>query len=401
MTWLRRVAPVAAVLLALGAAGVGLAFALAAPSPQTVAARAHSIESGLRCPVCQGLSVADSPSTVAAGMRRIVLAQLRAGRTPAQVRGYFTARYGSWILLDTPRQGIGWLVWLAPVLGVGLGALAIALALRRRKPLPPLPALPEAALARVEAAYQQHLAGEVFDREELDAALTLLAAVREDPSSETAAEEIARHRVAAALPTQPTEPAGPTGAAEPAEPATRATTAPVRRRRVRRRALLAAGAAFVLAAGLLLGSAIRPRRSGAPPTGDAKLVTDLVALRADARAHPDQESAWLALGLADDASGNLVLAYQDYQHAARIAPADLQPKLLIASVLVRGGSPAQAVALLRPLLASHPNDPNLLLTLGVAEHDAHQPTAAATLRRLLAVDPTNPHAAQVRALLAG
>jgi cytochrome c-type biogenesis protein CcmH len=93
-------------------AGVMLvAFMLIAPlvagaaptqvSEQTV----HDVSAQLRCVVCQNLSVADSPSEMAAQMRGIVRERLEAGETPEQVHEYFVARYGEWILLAPRRSG--------------------------------------------------------------------------------------------------------------------------------------------------------------------------------------------------------------------------------------------------------------------------------------------------------
>jgi len=101
------------------------AAAAAHVSEQTV----HDVASELRCVVCQNLSVADSPSEMAAQMRAIVRERLEAGETPEQVREYFVARYGEWILLAPRRVGFNLIVWGFPVaaMAVGFGVVALLL----------------------------------------------------------------------------------------------------------------------------------------------------------------------------------------------------------------------------------------------------------------------------------
>jgi cytochrome c-type biogenesis protein CcmH len=121
-------------LLGLGAL---LAVALLAPPrPSSPSDVAHSVAQELRCPDCEGLSVADSSSQAAAEIRAQIAQQLAAGRTPDQVRQSFVDRYGEWILL-APAAPV---LWVAPaiLLVIGLGLLAIWLA-RRRRPSPSLP----------------------------------------------------------------------------------------------------------------------------------------------------------------------------------------------------------------------------------------------------------------------
>jgi len=91
-----------------------------------------SVASKMRCPVCQGLSVADSPTDSALAMKGEVRELLAAGYTPAQVLDYFEGSYGEFIRLAPKTKGFNWTVWLAPIVALLLGAALIAARLRRR-----------------------------------------------------------------------------------------------------------------------------------------------------------------------------------------------------------------------------------------------------------------------------
>lgn len=95
---------------------------------RTPAQRVAAIEADLRCPSCEGLSVADSSAPAAVAIRGIVTQQVAAGRSDAQVERFLASRYGDAILLRPPTSGIGAVVWLVPVVAVagalvGLGGL--------------------------------------------------------------------------------------------------------------------------------------------------------------------------------------------------------------------------------------------------------------------------------------
>lgn len=129
----------AAVAGALVAAAAALAVAMASGSQAsgTPEQRAHAIAATLKCPVCHDLSAADSPAPAAQQMRARILSEVRAGRTPDQIRAEFVASYGEWILLDPPRRGLDLLPWVAPaVLGLG-GLVVTAHAVRRWSAQPP------------------------------------------------------------------------------------------------------------------------------------------------------------------------------------------------------------------------------------------------------------------------
>jgi cytochrome c-type biogenesis protein CcmH len=95
----------------------------------------------LRCPVCQGLSVAESPSSMALNMRAQVRELVAAGYDEEQVLRYFERSYGEFVRLEPPLRGVNWIVWLAPVGALLVGAFVVRLALRTKGG----PAAPQAA----------------------------------------------------------------------------------------------------------------------------------------------------------------------------------------------------------------------------------------------------------------
>jgi cytochrome c-type biogenesis protein CcmH len=94
-------------------------------------ARVRDIASQLRCPICQGLSVADSPSELANEMRTLVREQLQQGKTSAEVLDYFTQRYGEWILLAPPKHGFNLVIWVLPFVLLPIGVFAVYVGARR------------------------------------------------------------------------------------------------------------------------------------------------------------------------------------------------------------------------------------------------------------------------------
>ena len=110
------------VLGALLVLAVGVAWS-ARPVAFTAADRVDRIAAELRCPVCQGLSVQDSPSETARAMKELVATRVAQGRTDDQIKDEFQRSYGEWILLSPPLLSPSGLVWLAPLAAVVLGAM--------------------------------------------------------------------------------------------------------------------------------------------------------------------------------------------------------------------------------------------------------------------------------------
>ncbi len=88
---------------------------LTRPPQQTLDQRVHDVASQLKCLVCQGESVADSPATLSQQMRENIRQQLQSGKSEQEVIQYFVSRYGDRILLSPPSQGFTLLAWLVPI----------------------------------------------------------------------------------------------------------------------------------------------------------------------------------------------------------------------------------------------------------------------------------------------
>ena len=95
--------------------------------------KAKALMETLRCLVCQGQSIADSNAELAGDMRSLVRQRIAAGEQPEAVRAWLVRRYGDWVTYKPPLDAKTWLLWAAPILFVGLGALIAAGSLRRRR----------------------------------------------------------------------------------------------------------------------------------------------------------------------------------------------------------------------------------------------------------------------------
>ena len=151
---MRRQLPAVALgaLLALLAV---LALLWLAPTVASEADRTDALAAELRCPDCQGLSVADSQTASAREIRRQIAELIDAGATDAAVRAHFVDRYGEWILL-APASAIAWIL---PFVALALAVAALLTWLVRRRSAP-------AATARVDEATRRRLHDEA---EALDA----------------------------------------------------------------------------------------------------------------------------------------------------------------------------------------------------------------------------------------
>lgn len=126
MRWRRALVALVLATLAV-AAGAALARSAGDPGRQDPV---RAVSAGLRCPACQGESVADSRSPIAAAMRQVVADQLAQGRDGTEIRRWFVQRYGAEVLTDPPARGVRLLLWGVPVLALLAGGYAALRTLR-------------------------------------------------------------------------------------------------------------------------------------------------------------------------------------------------------------------------------------------------------------------------------
>jgi cytochrome c-type biogenesis protein CcmH len=112
-------------------------------------ARARALSEGLRCVMCQNETIDDSNAAIARDLRLLVRERLVAGDSDQQVKDYLVARFGEFVLLVPPAQGINVLLYLAgPLMLLGGAGIAVV-TLRRRMEVAGLSEAEEARLREI------------------------------------------------------------------------------------------------------------------------------------------------------------------------------------------------------------------------------------------------------------
>lgn len=361
-----------------------IAVSAVVPRARTIDDRARALEATIRCPVCQGLSIADSPAPLAQQMRALVREQLEAGRTDAQILDQFVSRYGRWILLTPASQGPDLILWLLPGALVGGGAVLLV-AIGRRRRLAPAPAIasglaPAPAIEIVPAAAIETVPS---------AAITPAAATETVPP-------------AATVPPAVTTPAA---AIETVPPA--AATAPGRTGGSR---LVTASLLLVMAAAVAvpLAIAVVPRGpgreiTGAPAAG-AQAGPSITELEARAAADPRDVTTLDALGDAYLAAERHADAADAYRRALEVDPDDVPALIGLGVITLSAGRPDIAGPLFDRAVRLGPDlpDPYLYRALAIVQSAGGMTEAARRdLLRFIELAPADPRRALADELLAG
>lgn len=99
---------------------------------ESVEQRVQRVASELRCPTCQVLSVADSPSETARLIRTDIRTMIERGATDADIEQQYVERYGEWVLLQPERKGLSAIIWWLPALMIMSGMALLVWRIRSR-----------------------------------------------------------------------------------------------------------------------------------------------------------------------------------------------------------------------------------------------------------------------------
>jgi len=157
-------------------AAIGLAFGFQRSSHPSLDAQVTHIANQVRCPICDGETVAQSQVVQSVDIRIEIRQDLVAGQSSKQILASLVGSYGPGILESPRANGVGLIVWVLPVVVIAGMAAALALAFRRWRPPPEGP--PASALDLTPAAVPTPAAATGPDPDQAPAAV----AAGPDPS---------------------------------------------------------------------------------------------------------------------------------------------------------------------------------------------------------------------------
>jgi cytochrome c-type biogenesis protein CcmH len=105
---------------------------LEAPSTATTQGRIAHLETLVKCPACEDLSVAQSNATSSIAVRNDIARRVREGESDNKILTSLEATYGTSILLSPSTSGLGFLLWLVPFAALVALAVAVVRVARRR-----------------------------------------------------------------------------------------------------------------------------------------------------------------------------------------------------------------------------------------------------------------------------
>lgn len=117
--------------------GVALSAALTVgivdnDGPSTPAERSNALARTIRCPQCQGETVAESNVALAATIRADIRQRVDAGESDREIRQVYVDLYGEAVLLTPPSDGFGSALWIVPVVAVATAGAVLWVAWRQR-----------------------------------------------------------------------------------------------------------------------------------------------------------------------------------------------------------------------------------------------------------------------------
>jgi len=99
-------------------------------------ARYEKIISEVRCLKCQNQTIKDSNAFLAGDLRREIRRMLQEGKSDAEIFDFLVVRYGEFALYKPRMSGKTLVLWIAPLLFIGIGGLIVFRVIRGRMAMP-------------------------------------------------------------------------------------------------------------------------------------------------------------------------------------------------------------------------------------------------------------------------
>jgi len=92
------------------------------------------VEAGIRCPACEGLSVAESNAPSAIAVRHQIEAWVKDGISDQMIKDRLVAQFGASVLLAPPKSGLSLWLWILPIaLALGVAVIFVFLVIKRKR----------------------------------------------------------------------------------------------------------------------------------------------------------------------------------------------------------------------------------------------------------------------------
>ena len=126
-----RTRSIVAITVSVAALLVVVIGLVSTPSaPATLDQRVDSLAASIKCPFCNGESLAESASGVAADYRALIAERIESGATDEEIRSEFAANFGEAFILDSSGSPWSIALWVLPIAVLIAGVVTI-LSLRR------------------------------------------------------------------------------------------------------------------------------------------------------------------------------------------------------------------------------------------------------------------------------
>lgn len=99
-------------------------------------ARYEALIDEVRCLVCQNQTIKDSNAFLATDLRREIRRLMEEGNSDQEIADFLVARYGDFVLYRPRMGGMTLLLWIAPLVLIGVGGIVAARVVRGRMSLP-------------------------------------------------------------------------------------------------------------------------------------------------------------------------------------------------------------------------------------------------------------------------